>query len=312
MRRKKVQRRLFSIAEVRTALTAHRAKVGARLDERVNREGGASFSYQSQFDHMDRELSTIENGLITAEDRHVRKQVQIEKLRQQSKTFTTELYRKQTSARAVLTGLYGTDHGFELGALTGKTPQVAHSLIQQVDQTIKLLRHPELPLPPPIIAGVAPDFTLLADDLEAALTSLETSRIEYQQTLKEADQTRSLTQAAITACDRIFQPVVSSLESTFRLAGETELASRIRTSSRRVTRRQAVPEKTAEEGSKLETGATLDDNVLGENVSGDDVQIDATASPAQLEASPSESTVIRQSPRFRHAKSPRTVLLRPG
>ena len=58
--------------------------------------------------------------------------------------------------------------------------------------------------------------------------------------------------------DGVFPWVARTLEGLFRLAGEFELADRIRTSARRVTRRQAAeaeekePEESASEDSATE------------------------------------------------------------
>jgi len=255
MRRKGVSRRSTSIAEVRSSLHAHRGRVGDRLDERPASKNAGTSSYQAHFDHMDAELATIQRELVRAEDAHVRMLIRIRQLRRQSQELTTEVYDKQTSARQILTGLYGSEHDFELAATSGNTPQVPQTLAEQVDQTVKLLRDPEGAEPKKKVAGVAVDNGDMADDLEASLERLATSRTDYQRTKKKADGTRQELRAALAEVDKTFPWVAANLESLFRLAGERELADRIRTSRRRVTRRQAAEIEGAEDAESEESSS---------------------------------------------------------
>ncbi len=238
MRRKEVSKRSKSIAEVRASVGAHRARVGDKLDRRAAAQNVEAFSYQSFFDHMDRELAQAQRNLVTAEDDHVRQLVLIARLRRETRALTASVYSKQIAARRVLSGLYGTERQFELGAIEGRTPVSAQVLAEQVDQTIKILRDPGGDLPATLVQGVVVDFTILASDLEAEVAKLVSSSEAFQRGLKATDATRILTNKAITEADRVFPWVAGSLENCFRLADERELADRIRTSLRRVTRRK--------------------------------------------------------------------------
>ncbi|MEM7582893.1 MAG: hypothetical protein AAF560_05890 [Acidobacteriota bacterium] len=240
MRRKTVLRRLISISEVQAALAAHREAIASQLDARPANQNAQPISTQGPFDLVGRELAALERQLVDAEDRHTRKRVQLEQLRRESRERFNALYSKQRATRQVLAGLFGADHAFQLAAVSGKTPQTSRALVEQVNQTLELLRRPEQPLPEPLIAGFSPDFNALANDLEATLTALRESRRAYEQLRKAADRTRLATQAALKETDRVFPQLAGTLENLFRLADEPDLAQRIRTSSRRVTRRQGV------------------------------------------------------------------------
>ncbi len=284
MRRKQVLHRLKSLAEVQAALGAHREKIGRELDARLPAREGETFSYQSQFDHMSDELATIETKLIANEDAHVRQQVRITKLKQKDQGLTTDLYSKQISARRVLRGLYGPEHDFPLAATSGSTPRETQILKEQVDQTVKMLRNPEDPLPEVKIAGVAIDFPAMADDLEGTLATLRTTRVELGLKIKEADDTRAQTNAAIAEYNRVFPLVATNLETAFRLVGETELADRIRTSRQRVTRRQGdsdtdgrqQQEETTPADGSVETSPANDDTAPSTD--------DANPSPEAVES----------------------------
>ncbi len=242
MRRKDVDRRLGSIAEVRASVHAHRGQIGRQLEERPASPSEGAYS-QAYFDHMEAELATVESNLTTAEDAHVRKQIQVSKVRQRSEELTSSVYDKQTSARQILVGLFGSKHQFALTAASGSTPQGPQTLPEQVDQTVKLLRNPAGDTPAKKVGGVDVDFGIMADDLELDLGQYRFSRTELERLRKEGDATRLATNQAIEAFDQVFPWVASSLEGTFRLVGERDLADRIRTSIRRVTRRQAEQEE---------------------------------------------------------------------
>ncbi len=267
MRRKDVTRRKTSIAEVRASVHAHRGRVGQQLDERPASPGEGAFS-QAYFDQMDGELATVERNLVAAEDEHVRKQIQVVQARELSEELTAGVYDKQTSARKVLAGLFGSKHEFKLAAVSGRTPQGPQTLPEQVDQTVKLLRNPEGEKPAVRVSGVDIDFGVMADDLETGLGGYRASRVELDRRRKEADATRLKTNQAIADYDGVFPWVARSLEGLFRLVGEHDLAERIRTSVRRVTRRTRE-----DEAGEPASGEPSGDSDTGE--------AEATPSPAE-------------------------------
>ncbi len=252
MRRKEVTRPLTSIAEVRASLFAHRNEIGRLLDERPASPEGGGFS-QAYFDQMDAELATVEGKLVAMEDEHVRKEAEVAQARRLNAGLVDEVYTKQTSARQVLVGVFGPEHGNELAVASGDTPQGPMTLPEQVGQTVKFLRDPAGETPSVKIGGVALSFAEMADDLEDGLKQVRASREAYDRRRKEADATRLASNDAITEVQLVFPWVASSLEGLFRLVGERELADRIRTSARRVTRRQEEkPEEASSEGSTSE------------------------------------------------------------
>ncbi len=261
---KGVSRRFRSVREVRASLRAHRDIVGEQLVERpvaqllVARSDGA-FSYQPYFDHVDEELAAIEHELTVANDAHVRNLIKIADYRRQSEELTADVYDKQVAARQVLVGAYGSGRDFALAATSGKTPRFSETLADQVDQTVKLLRKPPVAEPRKRIRGVEVDLEEMADDLEDSLEQLLVARTHFQDTRKKADGTRAVTKAAKKQFDASFPWLAGGQESFFRLAGERELADRIRTSTRRVTRRQAEdPEEEASETTPSEEVASVE------------------------------------------------------
>ncbi len=248
MRRIEVSRRLGSVEEVRASLAAHRGRIGDQLDVQHPAAPESGFSYQATLDHMDGKLAAVQTQLVGAEDQHVRQLAQIRQLRRRRDDGASDTYEKQIAVRGVLASLYGKDRDFEVAAVSGKTPKSSRALAEQVDQTVKFLRSPEVEVPSSKVAGVGVDFTAMADDLEIGKQRLTEVRAELEQAKKQADATRQTTSRAIEEFDLVFLWAARSLEALFRLAGEQELADRVRTSARRVTRRQAEPaEEPAEE-----------------------------------------------------------------
>ncbi len=240
MRRIEVSRRSGSAEEVRGSLTAHRGKIGGNLGALHPPSPETGFSYEVMFDHFADQLAKVERQLIEADDQHVKQLAIISRLRRRRDQGVTDAYDKQTAARGILASLYGKERDFEVAAVSGRTPVSSKTLAEQVDQTVKFLRTPpEGKKPSHKVAGVVVDLPTMADDLEGGQKQLNQVRADLVQATKVADGTRQTTHQAIKEFDLVFLWIARSLEGVFRLAGEQELADRIRTSARRVTRRQA-------------------------------------------------------------------------
>ncbi|MCP3962630.1 MAG: hypothetical protein GY719_32730 [bacterium] len=249
MRSKEVSRRLGSIAEVRASIQTHRDRIASQVEERytpASTDAAAGYP-QTYFDHMDHELATVETRLVEAEDAHIRRLVRLAELRRRRGEVVKNLYDKQVAGRGVLADLY-KGREFELTAVEGSTPQKPQALAEQVDQTVKLLRDPGVEIPEPAVAGIAVEFEAVALDLETSLKPLQEVRGLVTRAAKAADGTRQIVHVAIEAYDRVFPWVAQNLESLFRLVGERELADRIRTSARRVTRRRDDDPKAEAQG----------------------------------------------------------------
>ncbi len=237
MRRKAVSHFLGAAAEARASLLAHRPRLVPQLDGRLP-PGEAAFSYDGYFDHMDFELAQVQDRLTAAEDEHVKVLAKIIDLRRERDRRSRGIYDKQAAARQVLAGYHGQDRGFEMAAVSGPTPQLSKPLSEQVDQTTKMLRDPAVQPSPGRIKGVEIDPEEMAVDLETDLALLQAVREAYERTRKEADGTRQVVNARLAEFKEVFPWVASTAEGFFRLVGERELADRIRSSRRKVTRKQ--------------------------------------------------------------------------
>lgn len=250
MRRKGSFIRIEAIREVRTSVATFGAGVVETLDAQrpVPADGEPELIYQMVFDDLDRKLETAQETLVSAEDAHTRARIRRSDLTRSSEKLTGELYDRQVATRRTLAGIYGPERGFELAAVEGSTPRTVGALVDQVDQTVKVLRQPEIEVPTVVVDGVEVTLDDVATGLQSSLDELNAVRADLDKSRKAVNETVIARTEAIEEYDRVFPWVARALESYFRLAGEIRLADRIRTSVRRVTRRQAVEPDGGEAG----------------------------------------------------------------
>ena len=280
--------RIQSVEEVRASLATFGAGVAQRLDQRRAEpvEGETAFSYQQVFDDFDRELETIHTVLVTAEDERVRKRIQVSRSARLGEQLTEALYDRQVAVRRTLAGIYGPDRGFEVAAVEGKTPRTLKGIADQVDVTVRLLRQPEVELPTLEVDGVVVDLGTMAGRLETELADLQDLGVRLERARKAAGESVVVRKQAIEEFDGVFPWVARALESLFRLVGETDLAERIRTSVRRVTRRQADEPEKADGAAGEDSGESASDAESSGATQSNDAR---SKDPAPEEAASSDS-----------------------
>ncbi len=259
MRIKEILRRLATVAEVLFSLGTFGERIAALLDQRhPAAEGDPGFTYRTVFEHLRLDLESIRERLAAARDQHVRMLVRAAGLRRRVHELATELYNRQVAARRILSGVFEPGRSFEVAAASGKTPRVAAVLEQQAGQTVKVLRQPEVDLGPIQADGVQIDLGQMADGLETRIEALREARNGREQTRKALGETKVLKDQAIEYCDGLLPWVGRTLESYCRIAGEPELAERIRTSTRRATQKPGEDEEVSDPASAgdSETGST--------------------------------------------------------
>ncbi len=289
MRSRGVSVRLTSIEEVQASLQIFGGRIAAMLDEQLGslglpEDGSMPFAYQQVFNQLDAKLESVRVRLVEAEDEHVRQRALTANLQRESERQSSELYRKQVAVRRSLDGAFGPEYVFQLAAISGPTPTARKALEEQVDQTVKLLRDPVADAPElQLEDGVDIHFDRLAVALESRRAAHHSARSELLRARKARAATMLDKNAAMAAADRIFPAIASSLEGYFRLVGEVELADRIRTSSRRVTRNQGAEDEEAPvDAAPSEDAAPAD----GESAS---PPAEAASEPQAAESAPTET-----------------------
>lgn len=256
MRRKGSIQRLELLVEVQGSLQAFGDGVVGRLEKRKLAPAGESgFSYRGLFEHLGQELGSLRQGLVAAEDAHDRKVIRYAKVRKTSQELTSQVYRKQSRLRQTLEGLYGDDQGYELAVFSGRTPRYGTSLLEQVDQTVKFLGEPEGEVPVIDFDGIEVDLNVLARGLKSDRKQLEKAIARRVTARKKVNETKVRREEAIAEYDASFPWLAQTLESLFRLAGEHELARRIRTSQRAARAVAQTAETASEESSAGDSAA---------------------------------------------------------
>ncbi len=297
MRRVRVLNPITSIEEVQASLDTFGGRIADRLDARrpLPEDGGdtpsASFRYRDVFDDLGHDLESLRLKVIGAEDERVRRLARATAVRRQADELKTGLQEQQVAIRKIFGGAYDSGRDFELAAISGETPRTLKALEEQVDQTVKLLREPVVDEPTVKVSGVDIDFGKVADGLESMLKDLRQKRAELDRLRKALGESKVLVDQALEEFRASFPWVAQALEAYARWAGERELADRIRTSIRRVTRRQG------EESDQGSAGETPSEEPPSEETASEDTSPDeaATSQATADEATADETAAAVES-----------------
>jgi hypothetical protein len=144
----------------------------------------------------------------------------------------TELIREDLIDTAdLISSSYGDEHLSTFG-LKGETPRSSDLLVNNGSNVEELLRSRPLPAepkrgrPPVEAAALAAVIREHVDQLRGALESVKNEEREYERALVARD-------ASLDEWQRVYQSVAGALSALYLLAGQSELASRVRPPERR-------------------------------------------------------------------------------
>lgn len=296
MKRKRVWQPIQSIEEVQASIYTFGSRVAVPLDLRRSTpapDDGAgepdgdvalpAFSYRDVFGDLGNDLESLRLTLVAADDEHIRRVIRAAELRRQSQELGGELYDQQVKARQIIDAASDPERTFELTAISGRTPRNLKPLEEQSDQTVKLLREPAVAQTSVVLFGVEITFADVADGLGASLKRYRAARRDLLRARKAVGESKVQLDRAIDEVRGQFPWIAQAFEAFARMAGERELADRIRTSIRRVTRRQAEDEdeEPAESASSDETSSV--------EVSSEEASSEETASSTERSGVPAIS-----------------------
>ena len=178
------------------------------------------------------QLDAAVDAVVVAEDAHAQQQIRVSRFQDERNEVAVRAYGKLVSARQGLEGLYKRG-GFELAFFSGEIPRAPKRLCEQLGQSVKFLRQPVVERRDLKVKGFHVDLSEVADDLESERKDLRGALDRVDAAKKAAEGTLVAQRKAIDVLRRTVVWVGRSVEGLFQLAGEDELARRIRKSTRR-------------------------------------------------------------------------------
>lgn len=238
MRSEEMYSLMQSGKEIRVALETDGDRIGGRLNQRsplpVDPDEPA-FDYRRHMQHLSAQLDSAIDRAVEAEGEHGTNLIQVSRLRDERNLAAGEGFDKLVATRQGFESLFPRG-GFELVNVSGDTPRVPERLHEQLGQSVKLLLTPAVELRQHKVKGFNVDLSTVAEDLESRRMTLRTAIDRLDGGNKLAEGTLVVKRQAIDELRRTILWVGRTSEGLFHLAGESDLAERIRTSTRRPVR----------------------------------------------------------------------------
>ncbi|MCP3957648.1 MAG: hypothetical protein GY719_07315 [bacterium] len=269
-----------SAVKVETEIDTHTEEIGARLDEEFAPavtgwdEGQPRPDFRTQFKALKAKLGFSREQLSTAEEHTIDLVKQGVELRTERTVIFEGLYEDFSSMRRTVEELYrgkgkGNANVFVIAGIQGPTSQVPTKLLRQVDLAIRHLRQPDLEFPAARFDGTRLEPSQLLQVLEPYSVSMHDVQGALGKVASELNASRKEKNRAMASHKITFKWVARTAESLFELAGEHELAERIRPSARRPGRRAVEVANEGESESASQDG------------DGQDGDVPASSAPAQ-------------------------------
>jgi hypothetical protein len=232
---KQVRARVKSTEAVEKAVETHGTSVGKALDEGFSpflKKGEKMPDFELALDLVSRSMTGATDTLNNASDAHEKELKDDVKPKSDRDDKVAKLRVDMTDLRAMVERFLGQVALKTLG-LEGQTPMDPGQLRKLAERTAAALRNKKVELPKPRLAGLTIDRAALATQIEKSATALGESMKTVLREDREAEATLAAKWDAMSKNDLAFSRGVKWIVATFELAGATELASRVRPSSRR-------------------------------------------------------------------------------
>lgn len=233
---KMVTDRQKSAAVVEQAAATHAELVGGRLTEFFSpfaKPGAPAIDFGSLFELLAATLAAHRQRMEAADDAHTTELGDDAPARDERDAAAAALHGSLVDLRATVEGLFGPGSAGAVLALDGQTASDPVVLERQAALAVERLRTDGLTLPAMRLPGLTFDPAAAAGALDPALERLRAALRAVSREAKEAEDTLIRKNRALDAFNTTFRGVAGTLESLFRLAGEPDLADRVRPSSRR-------------------------------------------------------------------------------
>lgn len=179
-----------------------------------------------------RTLSRRRDELVAADQAHETELADDAPARQERDTKTQSLFGRLVELRELLQGLFGAE--LVQAVMPTHTPADPVVLSRFAGEVIAALS--ATAFPPPRLPGAALDIPALVADLQQRRDELDAQLALVALEAREAQATLVARNRAMDAYDQVFAGVTTTLSGMLQLAGEHELASRVRPTRRRTGR----------------------------------------------------------------------------
>ena len=226
-----VVQRKRAMTDLVASLAAQGDTAAASLEQRlatVLKEGEEMPDVRHLIRLLERLVERSGDDLDQADgDRFVRA-MRLKVLQEEARQTKAKLHDEVVKVRKALVDLYGSAHVRLRFGLAERTPRGTADLSDEARRLVVRLGDPELVLPEPLIAGLAPDPKGWARSLRPAMERLERLLKELERRRIGASDGVLEQRKALEACDETYMLVARTAEALFRLGGEKELARRLR------------------------------------------------------------------------------------
>ena len=234
------QRRVTDLA---SSLAAQGETAAASLEERlatVLEEGEEMPDVRLMLRLLERLVRRAGDELQDADGDRFVQAMRLKALQEQARETKAELHDEVVKVRKALVDLYGSARvRFQFG-LAERTPRGTADLADEARRLAARLGHPELVLPEPSAADLVPDVDGWVHRLTPPMKRLEWLVQERERRRVGAGDGVLDQRRALAACDETYLRVAHAAEALFRLAGEEELARRLRPKAKRPRRRSSI------------------------------------------------------------------------
>ena len=226
--------------EIVSSIEIHGAEVATRLEEKWTAKAAPPDSTTPQLEaatppdylgnllDLRDGLNTSATSLNDADRVHVHELGKVIELREERDDLTESVYQTFSTMRRVIDDLHGEGKAFVLAAFEGPTGRTAKKLVRQVDLALPRLKSPNVKLIQGAIAGVTVDTAAMAAGLETMTDKLRVKQAEFERSRRVAQASRKEKQRRMDEHRTTTVWTARIVEGYYQLAGETELAERLR------------------------------------------------------------------------------------
>ena len=226
-----VLERKVKVQDLAASLAAQRGTVAAGLEEELRcvlEEGEEMPDLRFMLELLERRLRLAGDKLDRADEERWLEVMRTSVARFESQGTKDELYAETVKVRKELVECFGSKRSRLQFGLSKRTPRGMIDLAFEARRLVDRLSHPELELPKTRLRGLVPDPKGWVACLRPSLEPLEALVQEIAQRRVAVIDGIAECQRALESCDATYLRVARTAEAIFVLAGQPELARRLR------------------------------------------------------------------------------------